>query len=168
MLFIPIARILKPVDDTSLSGGFFDSVGGFNVETEDEIFSMVFYSEDAGVRPLFSTSSIAGALFGAVHCLAWHFSFPSHTERILWRTASLGVIGSCAGTLFAAMVFDDYADKGTFRFIATWIGVVLCALATLLYPVFRITLLVLALTSLRSLPPSAFDTVDWVDFVPHI
>lgn len=46
VLFIPIARIWKPVDDTSLSGGFFDSVGGFNVETEDEIFSMIFYSED--------------------------------------------------------------------------------------------------------------------------
>lgn len=36
------------------------------------------------------------------------------------------------------------------------------------YPVSRITLLVLAVISLRSLPPSAFDTVDWVEFVPHI
>jgi hypothetical protein len=36
------------------------------------------------------------------------------------------------------------------------------------YVVARITLLVLAFTSLRSLPPEAYQTVRWTTFIPHI
>ncbi|THU84081.1 hypothetical protein K435DRAFT_765421 [Dendrothele bispora CBS 962.96] len=32
----------------------------------------------------------------------------------------------------------------------------------------RITLIVIALTELRALPPSASQTVDWTRFIPHI
>lgn len=80
MLFIPISRIVTSDADASLSSEITRILGGFDYNTEDETFSMIFYSEDARVKPLLSTSSIAGAVFGAVHCLAWHFSFPSRAE----------------------------------------------------------------------------------------
>ena len=38
----------------------------------------------------------------------------------------------------------------------------------LLYIIARAVTLVLALTSLRDLPPGAFDTVHWTTFIPHI
>lgn len=135
-------------------------MSGFNVDAEIETFSMIFYSENAGGRPLLSTSSIAGMLFGAVHCLAWNFSFPSYVERVMWRTASLGVVGSCAVIIYSALFFKFIRQNDSL--------LVPGGLASFVYPVARITLLVLAVTSLRSLPSSAFDAIDWVELVPHI
>ncbi|SJL08999.1 uncharacterized protein ARMOST_12375 [Armillaria ostoyae] len=33
-----------------------------------------------------------GSFFGAIHCAAWSFSFPSYAEKVLWRTSSLGIV----------------------------------------------------------------------------
>ncbi len=33
-----------------------------------------------------------GWLFGALHCVAWSFSFPSHAEKVLWRASSLAIV----------------------------------------------------------------------------
>lgn len=135
---------------------------------------MMFYSETAGITPLLSTSAIAGAVFGAIHCLAWHFSFPSHAEQVIWRSASLGVVTSCFVT-FQTAFFWDAANSGGIggfwefvQLTLVLLGVPLCFLASIAYPVARIALLILSVTSLRSLPPSAFATIDWVEFVPHI
>lgn len=140
---------------------------------------MIFYSEDADVRTLLGSSSIAGALFGAVHFLAWSSTFPSSLEQTLWRAASLGVVLSCglslAGTLVLCLAEFIESRVDT---IGIALGCVLIVLGTLfpifsipvpiVYPLARITLLVLAVASLRSLPHSAFDSVPWVEFIPHI
>ncbi|KAH6717682.1 hypothetical protein BKA61DRAFT_716038 [Leptodontidium sp. MPI-SDFR-AT-0119] len=34
-------------------------------------------------------SVIGGTLFGSLHCLAWNFHFPTHSELILWRISSI-------------------------------------------------------------------------------
>lgn len=140
--------------------------------TDDQImtFSMMFYSEDAGVRPLLRSSSIAGALFGAIHCLAWNFGFPSHFEKIMWRTASLGIVGSCSMTLVGVTIWKPFSFIVR-HFLTNWARLIIVtvkASVSLTYSVARITLLVLAVTSLRNLPPSAFNTIDWIELVPHI
>lgn len=175
VLIIPIDKILRSSDDTSFSYIF---PLGFNVEAEDESFSTILYSEDAGIHPLLSTASIAGALFGAVHCLAWSFTFPSFVEKILWRTASLGVVGACVLSCVVILTWDRLERQATSEtktvasvlvlFTVTVPAALTMILIPFVYPVSRITLLVLAVISLRSLPPSAFDIVDWVEFVPHI
>lgn len=33
-----------------------------------------------------------GVLFGAIHCAAWSFSFPSYAEKMLWRFSSITVL----------------------------------------------------------------------------
>lgn len=134
-----------------------------DAKEKENTFGMIFYSEDTGAKPLLVTSSITGALFGAIHCLAWHFRFSSPVEQIMWRIASLGVVGSYAVTFLTILCFDLIGglDGPQYRLLP---GV----LASFVYPIARITLLVLAIISLRSLPRSAFDTVDWVKFAPHI
>lgn len=175
-LYIPIAKIISANDDNALSK---DMTSGFDVENANKIYSMIFYSENAGAKPLLATSSIAGALFGLVHCLAWDFSFPSLVEKILWRSASLGVVGSCAAIFYAVLAYqidDDENDgddgvkkKGNVVFgILLVVATALCSLASFVYPVSRVAIIILAVASLRSLPPSAFDTVDWIELVPHI
>lgn len=174
VIFIPSVKIVKVSQTASLSDNFF----GFDSIAKCNLFSMIFYSEDAGVRPLLITSSFAGALFGSVHCLAWTFSFPSYVEQTMWRTASMAIVGCCAATLYSVFCslwkyrsMDFEHRRGILDSVILVVrlsGAVLSALAALVYPVARITLLILAIISLRSLPPSALDAVDWVELVPHI
>lgn len=173
VLIIPVAKIFKSADDTSLSGAITRKVGSFDVATEDKIFSMIFYSENARVKPLLTISPVAGSLFGAIHCLVWHFRFPSHMEQVMWRTASLGIVGSCAVAFQTVLCYDTQEDnpEGFWKSIVFFLwafSFLLSCLAPFVYAFARITLLVLAFTLLRSLPPSALDTVDWLEFVPHI
>ena len=32
-----------------------------------------------------------GVFFGAIHCIAWVFSFPTHTELLMWRISSVAI-----------------------------------------------------------------------------
>ena len=137
--------------------------------------SMMFYSEDAQEELLFYSSAIAGALFGAVHCNAWYFVFPSYVEKVMWRVASLTFVSSCVCFSLTVCIFSlDIPNFGTgvakklFEVLLGSFIFFLSFLSLLLYPISRTCLLVLALTSLRSLPPSAFDTVHWIELIPHI
>ncbi|KAK0451373.1 uncharacterized protein EV420DRAFT_1311942 [Desarmillaria tabescens] len=101
-----------------------------------------------------------GGLFGAIHCAAWSFDFPSHTEKVLWRASSLAiVIGLFYGVGHILM------RKGTSMNFGS---IVLSVLAVGVYIVARITLIILALLEFRSLPPLALRTVNWTTFIPHI
>lgn len=167
MLFIPIKVILA--SGTGFPALSYFTGSGYDTEAWETAFKTILYSEDAGVKPLLTTSSVAGSLFGVVHCLAWNFSFPSHAEQIMWRTASLGVVGSCVVTLITVLC-PAVGSPSLYHInrVLFYLSAAPCAMASFVYPVVRIILLVLAVTSLRSLPHSAFDTVDWVEFVPHI
>ena len=95
-------------------------------------------------------------VFGAIHCLAWTFHFATRCEQLLWRVTSLS-IASVPVAMFACvwtLPFD----------IAEFITILL----GLVYILARGALLVLALMQLRSLPASAFDTVNWTTFIPHL
>lgn len=141
-----------------------------------DILSTYFYCEDAGIRFIVCAFSAVGALFGAIHCLAWNFSFPSSDDQYFWRHASLGVVVSCIVALRAALHRPDFIHLSSFseRYCSLvtqflfFIDFSIVAFACFIYEMARIALFVLAIASLRSLPPSAFDTVDWIDFVPHI
>jgi len=47
------------------------------------------------------------------------------------------------------------------------VGVMLLAML-LFYVVARVSLLILAIITLRKLPPSAFDTIQWASVIPHV
>lgn len=143
-----------------------------SVADSNKILSMIFYCEDAEFKPILCTFSLVGALFGAIHCFAWNSSFPTSYEQFYWRAASSILVVSCVAALRAVFPWDHSAPTG-FWITICWsfsysIGGSLLFGATFSYPLARITLLVLAIASLRSLPPSAFHSVDWIDFIPHI
>lgn len=167
-LLVPISQILA----NDWSG---DNQSSFELDMkgEQELFSMMFYSEDAGITPLLSSSSIAGVLFGTVHCLAWNFHFASHMEMIIWRYASLGVVGACVMCFTGAhswariVTLQSHVGSVIGGFIDV-MSMLIFALTPLVYAVARMTLLVLAVTSLRLLPPSAYNIVQFTQLVPHI
>ncbi|KAI2880141.1 hypothetical protein CBS76997_9932 [Aspergillus niger] len=147
-------------------------------------------------------------LFGSIFMLAWNFHFPSPTEHLLWRVASIynltfTVIGglhagycdkillpreynrrlllplsrpktstnpsrqrSCLRNLAAKLRnIDPYRDpKREVPLRVLFPTSVLCAA----YCVGRAYVLTEDFIGLRSLPASAFQTVSWSDYVPHL
>ncbi|KXN82158.1 hypothetical protein AN958_02967 [Leucoagaricus sp. SymC.cos] len=129
-------------------------------------------TEETGV--LFP-SLIMSVLFGAIHLIPWvSSSFPSSTERTLWRICACII---AIEPLPVAIGMGLYRLMGQHRIgtvlkmIMEAVGMSLGCLAFIglpLYVLARFTLLVLAFTTLQSLPPSALQDISWSSFVPHV
>ena len=104
-----------------------------------------------------------GVCFGAIHCIAWDFSFPAHTELLMWRISCVAI----TAVPIYIFLMVALANKMDFRFGLT-VGVIGALPAGILYILARIVTLVLAFISLRDLPPRAYETVHWTTFIPHV
>ena len=108
-----------------------------------------------------------GICFGAIHCIAWHFSFPTYTELLMWRISSVAIT---AVPVYIPLVFSlggwlSETDFENFGVILIYFGPLS---GGILYILARAVTLVLAFTSLRGLPPGAYETVHWTTFIPHV
>ncbi|KAK7040665.1 hypothetical protein VNI00_009571 [Paramarasmius palmivorus] len=112
-------------------------------------------------------------LFSAIHCIPWNFQFPTHTEQLLWRISAGGLVVLPIGLAVILVIFGIIIalveDRGG---NTDFLGNVFMAFDAVLLPiayfVARVILMVLALMELRHLPPSAYQTVEWTTFIPHI
>ncbi|KAF8646096.1 hypothetical protein AX16_007383 [Volvariella volvacea WC 439] len=100
------------------------------------------------------------------------FLFPTVIERDMWRVSSIIVTvepALIAGDVFLNWVNDEHPR---FETLIVFIGVPIEFLAVFIGPILyiaaRVVLLVLSLFSLRDLPPSAHQNVQWSDYIPHI
>jgi hypothetical protein len=116
---------------------------------------------------MFAGGAIA-TILGAIHCVAWFFQFPSHAEQLLWRIASLSITCSPMVIVFIALVgVQLYEREGKLEAVLGLFGAIIFG-SSILYILSRVALLVIALMSLRSLPPGAYETVHWTIFIPHV
>ena len=108
-----------------------------------------------------------GVCFGAIHCIAWHFLFPTHTELLMWRISSVAIT---AVPVYVPLVlfFGDGLGNIGFENLALTILIFGPLSGGILYIIARAVTLVLAFTSLRDLPPGAYETVHWTTFIPHV
>ncbi|KAH9957227.1 hypothetical protein BC827DRAFT_1138343 [Russula dissimulans] len=103
--------------------------------------------------------------FGGIHCIGWSFTFPSNTERTLWRVASISITSiPIVLSLFFVLPLGD-----SFRgLVPKWIFRNFNRLQLFVYVLSRLVLLILAFLTLRLLPPAAYHTVRWTSFIPHL
>ena len=108
-----------------------------------------------------------GICFGAIHCIAWHFSFPTPTELLMWRISSVAITAVPVYVLLmtglGGLLLDT--DSHKFGLIVFYFG---SLSGGILYVITRAVTLVLAFTSLRDLPSGAYQTVHWTTFIPHV
>ncbi|TFK25458.1 hypothetical protein FA15DRAFT_680232 [Coprinopsis marcescibilis] len=124
--------------------------------------------KDDAIRISLANSTLA-TIFGAVHCIAWNFVFPTRVEQILWKVGSITI--TCIPTILFSVVAVAWnsrrnpVDCGSTAYILlrmlgnTWV---------FLYLVARVLLLVQAFVLLRSLSPDAFVSIEWTSFIPHL
>ncbi|KAG2151496.1 hypothetical protein DEU56DRAFT_880215 [Suillus clintonianus] len=104
-----------------------------------------------------------GIIFSAIHCAAWFYVFPTYEEQLLWQTSAAAItIGLCIALAVLLVLYKWIAariDSVMFKLIFP---------VNVLYVIARITLFILMFTTLRDLPPDAYKTVSWSNFVPHL
>ena len=117
----------------------------------------------------YAVTGLVAVIFGAIHCVAWSFRFPSYMEQTLWRVSAITII--CVPVLFPLVglvglfVFDHLLRLSNKREVLTIVMIVILAF---LYMLARVMLFILASISLRTLPPKAYYTVVWSTYLPHI
>lgn len=107
--------------------------------------------------------TIAGIIFGGIHCAAWNYDFPTPVERLLWRIASVWT-ATILPVFYSLLLADIH-----FRYLS-FLQRILPALEFILafaYFVARLYLLVEVFRSLFFLPPSAFVNT-WTSHIPHV
>ena len=121
------------------------------------------------------------AYFG-IHLAAWNFTFPTKTERILWRVASLQLLGVLLfylviiiiGTYFyrdiAKILFGRESNSmlGVAALSPRWLLLVAYYPVIIAYGSARTYIVLEPFVNLRALPLSVYTTVNWADFVPHV
>src|SRR5262249_9816828 len=109
--------------------------------------------------------------FGACHVLAWNFSFPSRTERDVWRLASISCMALTL-LLLSVKWFSGKIAEGDFRpkwrpcGMRSWEPAEWVLLT--LYMVVRVYLLFEIGYSLRAAPAGVYQDIRWPGFLRHL
>ncbi len=172
---------------------FEESVDGYFKDIGYDAFRLYsgafrFYSGTTREVPVrLVTTLVVGVLFGAIHCAAWSFYFPSYAEMVMWQLSSTAVLiglflGSHTGLimLIGNLVDREWSsrldrifngpqeDRRPWALNFARISWFMTSASSVVYTAGRITLIILALLQLRSLPPFTFCTVQWTTYIPHI
>lgn len=112
--------------------------------------------------------TVASSILGATHCIAWNFTFPTETERLLWNASSIitatfilaSNLAACVLTLILLMLkIPPEAQLVVAKLFELF--------ASAFFVAARVFTLVEVFRSLAYLPPNAFQTT-WSSNLPHI
>ena len=146
--------------------GFQDK--GVDLSHKDRV--PMFWANSADKNELLFANFTAlwvGVCSGAIHCIAWYFSFPTHTELLMWRISSIALTTL---PICIPLMFGLAGSLGGLLELNKSAYIVFCTAPVIgiLYIFARVITLVLAFVSLMDLPPGAYETVRWTTFIPHI
>ena len=130
-----------------------------------------FWADSTSGRDLIIADMIVvgvGVCFGAIHCIAWYFSFPTHAELLMWRISSIAIT---VLPIYIPLMFGLAGLLGglwNYEKIANIVFYSAPVIGGILYIIARAVTLVLAFMSLRELLPGAYETIHWTAFIPHV
>ena len=113
---------------------------------------------------------VCSVVFGAIHLASWNIKLPSNIEQWLWRTSALYcctviyivTLVACLSSICKQMFsISKFTDAEIDHYILAFI-------LGPLYVIMRLFMIVEVFLSLRALPRSAYEEVQWSSFLPHI
>jgi len=158
-LFLPLGEMAT--DDQVPAGSAYVPTFYADLDITDEI---------GVVSPSLGMSVV----FGALHFIPWTSEFPSDTEELLWRICSVVITVEplpAAVGLGLDRLTKGHPANGVLRRGMEAIAMSIGSLAFIglpLYVLARLTVLILAFSTLRNLHGTALTDVTWSSFVPHI
>ena len=109
--------------------------------------------------------TIPAIIFGALHFVAWNFSFPSTIELIIWRSATITItflpIVFCIPWLFVFVIEPNWSEEMK---SAHWGSFFTCMT---IYGLARLCVIGVAVSSLRSMPADVYLSTTWSKFLPN-
>jgi hypothetical protein len=118
--------------------------------------------------------AIPTALFGALHCIAWNFIFPTRVEQQIWRWTSIGgglvLAGGCTAEA-ASIIWHGYTTTGLNNlggYKLKWPTNLMFFIPGALYVAGRLVIIVGVCISLRALPAGCLETPQWSNIFPHV
>jgi hypothetical protein len=112
-----------------------------------------FYLPSGASWPVALSVFSLAVLYGGLHAVAWDAHFPSYPEQIIWRVSVILVVLLTPLVLYGM----DFGYSKNLRI--RWFAIAI---------VLRLYLVLEAFISVRSVPVGAYQTVNWVGFLPHI
>ncbi|KAG6914034.1 hypothetical protein DXG01_002848 [Tephrocybe rancida] len=116
-----------------------------------------------------SLSCGVAVIFGVIHCLAWHFDFPTKPEALLWRTSS--IIITCLPTYALILPRLHSAilsiSKNTLRLLLFKLHISYWRMGKVVYISARLLLLVQMLVLLREPGKGVYTSINWITYIPH-
>ncbi|KAK5158645.1 hypothetical protein BJ546DRAFT_119971 [Cryomyces antarcticus] len=124
-----------------------------------------------GMATNIALAPLVALSFGAWQYAAWHYSFPTPTEQLLFRIAcvlSLALPGLFVAAQVGVFVLLHFYF-GSAAFATSLFSRRLSALAVgaWLYVLVRLFVMVEILVSLRSVPAGVYGVVQWSSYLPH-
>ncbi|KIK48616.1 hypothetical protein CY34DRAFT_798136 [Suillus luteus UH-Slu-Lm8-n1] len=118
-------------------------------------------TEDSGAWLVLLSGLLMATIFGGIHCMGWFFAFPTYQEQALWRMSAVAI------TCTPYLIFL-HGCLTAIPCIPNAVRDAMSASYVMLYVAARAILLVLMFTTLRNLPPDAYQVVSWTSYVPHL
>lgn len=122
---------------------------------------------------LMAGTTFAGTCYGGLHLIAWANQFPSYTESVIWRAASITILATgpmiavlwiivlSANSIIRSLYTTDIG-RSTIRYLVYFI----IALLLLWYMLCRTFIVVECFILLARIPQSALRVPTWAAYVP--
>jgi len=121
--------------------------------------------------PLMFMTGLLSCFYAGAHASAWSSHFPTYIERWIWRGACICIASVVPFLCTLFFICSKVIDSRINLFLKKLNVAVFCFLAgmtTISYLLARLFIPVEAFISIRSLPVGAFETVQWVEYWPHV
>lgn len=123
--------------------------------------------DDSEFLAVIALFAVIATIFGAIHCVAWSFMFPSDVEQLIWCIATVIITAAIPLDLLYVIGFVSPQIHKASRWVLNLMSL-LAVVVTVAYIISRLILLVLPFCALRSLPVEVYQTVLWTTNMPHV